>query len=181
MSTLKDYGTRVAFRAAIADIAKKEVDYTEGYNNNTKYGVWFGLNHMPWCGMFVSWCYDQAARRVGCENPLMGVQTRKGLAGVTESYRVMAGRGWRVLPGEKLLPGDIICWDHDGKQGGPGHTGLIAVAYTAVKFQTVEGNTNTAYSRTGGSVCLHEHAFKDGNHGTLLGIIRPTRKYTNNV
>jgi len=44
----------------IVEIAKKELNYQESANNNTKYGKWYGLNNNPWCAMFVSWVFDQA-------------------------------------------------------------------------------------------------------------------------
>lgn len=35
---------------------KSQEGYKEGYNNNTKYGAWYGLNYQPWCAMGLSWC-----------------------------------------------------------------------------------------------------------------------------
>lgn len=49
------------------DVARKEVGYKEGKNNDTKYGEWYGLNYNPWCAMFVSWCAD----KVGILNTLI--------------------------------------------------------------------------------------------------------------
>ena len=42
--------------------AKKIVDsnYREGENNDTIMGKWFGLNHQPWCAMYVSYCFNEA-------------------------------------------------------------------------------------------------------------------------
>ena len=50
----------------IVEIALKEVGYTETpkNTNKTKYGKWFGMDGLAWCGMFVSWCYDQAGQRL---------------------------------------------------------------------------------------------------------------------
>jgi len=47
----------------IVEIAKKELNYQESANNNTKYGKWYGLNNNPWCAMFVSWVFDQAEEK----------------------------------------------------------------------------------------------------------------------
>jgi len=46
----------------IIDIAFKEVGQTENppNSNKTKYGKWFGLDGVAWCGIFVSWVYAQA-------------------------------------------------------------------------------------------------------------------------
>ena len=41
-------------RNDIIAVALTQVGYTEGSNNYTKYGVWYGQPNSPWCGMFVS-------------------------------------------------------------------------------------------------------------------------------
>ena len=42
--------------------AKRYVDmkYKEGPNNDTIFGEWYGLNHQPWCAMFVSKVFNEA-------------------------------------------------------------------------------------------------------------------------
>lgn len=47
-------------REDIIKIARKEIGYKEGRNNDTKFGKWYGMNNNPWCAMFVSWCAKQA-------------------------------------------------------------------------------------------------------------------------
>ncbi len=59
----------------VVDIAKSQIGYKEGPNNNTMYGKWFGLNNQPWCAIFVSWCFDQA----GLVSKV-AAQTKKGFA-----------------------------------------------------------------------------------------------------
>ena len=41
-------------------IARKEIGYKEGANNDTKYGKAFGMNNVSWCCIFVWWCFQQA-------------------------------------------------------------------------------------------------------------------------
>lgn len=50
----------MGYRDDIVDIALSQLGYTEGPNNDTIYGDWYGLPNQPWCAMFVSWCADQA-------------------------------------------------------------------------------------------------------------------------
>ncbi len=42
-------------------VAMTQVGYwgTE-YGTGTKYGAWYGMTYAPWCGMFISWCANQA-------------------------------------------------------------------------------------------------------------------------
>ncbi len=62
--------THVNTDNAIEDIiavAQTQLGYMEGSlegtvqgtNDCTKYGEWYGLNYMPWCAMFVSWCANE--------------------------------------------------------------------------------------------------------------------------
>src|SRR6266545_8261325 len=36
--------------------ARSKIGYREGHDNDTAFGAWFGMNHVPWCDIFVSWC-----------------------------------------------------------------------------------------------------------------------------
>ena len=62
-------------RADIIGVAATQVGYLEGPNNDTKYGVWYGINNLGWCGIFVAWCAEQAGvptsvlRRTGVASP----------------------------------------------------------------------------------------------------------------
>ena len=61
----------------IVEVAEKEIGYTENppNSNKTKYGTWFGLPSLPWCGIFVSWVYAKAGQ------PLGNIGFLKGFAG----------------------------------------------------------------------------------------------------
>ena len=62
-------------RKDIIAVALTQVGYYEGYNNDTKYGVWYGYNNIAWCGIYVAWCANQAGvpttvlARTGIANP----------------------------------------------------------------------------------------------------------------
>ena len=179
--TLADHATRVLFRSELVRVARLQIGNRENPagSNRTPYGLWFGLDGHPWCAMFASWVYDQTARRVGCENPLVGVQTRKGFAGVTAGFATMKRRGWVLGPNEKPMVGDLVCWDNDPRPGGPGHTGIV-VKVGKDSCGVVEGNTDGNQSRTGGIVQMHDHEIDyppGASHGVLLGYVRPTRRY----
>lgn len=44
----------------VVSIARQEVGYIEGYNNDNKYGLYFGANNQAWCAYFIMWCYAKA-------------------------------------------------------------------------------------------------------------------------
>lgn len=56
-NTYKNTGDQ---RADLIGVALTQVGYREGSNNYTKYGVWYGAPNTAWCGVFVSWCANQA-------------------------------------------------------------------------------------------------------------------------
>ena len=49
----------------VKQIAMEAVGYKESTNNSTMIGRWFGLDGVAWCGIFMSWCYDQAGFPLG--------------------------------------------------------------------------------------------------------------------
>ncbi len=56
-----------AFVEYLLEIARGEIGYTEGPNNQTKYGLWSGDENAAWCAEFVCWCIDQTDLLHGTE------------------------------------------------------------------------------------------------------------------
>jgi hypothetical protein len=44
----------------VIELCEASVGYTEGPNNDTTFGKWFGLNNQPWCAMSASKMYFDA-------------------------------------------------------------------------------------------------------------------------
>ena len=130
----------------IIEIASKEIGYEETpkNSNKTKYGKWFGLDGVAWCGMFVSWCYDQANQRL----PNIGFS--KGFAGCQTAVAYFK-RNNKITktPSE----GDIVFFDWN-KDGRYDHTGLFVKWIDEKKglFETIEGNTAIGNDSNGGEV-----------------------------
>ena len=57
---------------ALAEVGTKE---SPKGTNKQKYGEWFGLNGVAWCGIFVSWCFSRSGF------PLGKIGFTKGFAG----------------------------------------------------------------------------------------------------
>lgn len=125
----------------IIGVALTQVGYSEGSNNYTKYGVWYGQPNSPWCGMFVSWCAKEAEiptsilKRTGLANP-----SNFGL-----SYK--DGASYTPQKGDLFFKKNF------------GHVGLVY--YTEGDyFYTVEGNTSTTSSE-GTSVMIRRRKISD--------------------
>ena len=128
-------------RNDIIAVALTQVGYTEGSNNYTKYGVWYGQPNSPWCGMFVSWCASQAGvpssvlKRTGIANP-----SNFGL-----SYQ--SGTSYTPQKGDLFFKTSFS------------HVGFVY--YTEGEyFYTIEGNTSTT-SYDGTSVMIRKRKISE--------------------
>lgn len=113
-------------RADIIGVALTQVGYYEGANNDTKYGVWYGYNNLGWCGMFVSWCAEQAGipksiiPKTGSADPqYFGLTARSG-----KEYRPQGG--------------DLFF--RKDSYGNYAHVGIVYYL-EGDYFYTIEGNT----------------------------------------
>lgn len=169
---------RALFRSEIARRARLEIGYKERPGNDTKYGQALKYNGTAWCAVFVSWVYVTVSAQLSVPNPLAGLTTKFGFAHCTTSFARAKRRGLVLVPGESPMPGDVVVYDHDAFPFGDGHTGIVVATFKNGRYDTVEGNTDQAFSRSGGAVGKHEHLPGDGKHGVLLGFIRPTRAFS---
>ena len=135
------YSNTGNMRNDIIGVALTQVGYTEGSNNYTKYGVWYGLPNSPWCGMFVSWCANQAGIPTS-------VLSRTGIANPSSF-------GLSYKDGQSYTPqkGDLFF------KKSFSHVGLVY--YTEGDyFYTIEGNTSTT-SYDGTSVMIRKRKISD--------------------
>jgi len=120
---------------AISEIGMQEAP--DG-SNRTKYGEWYGetagqnWDGQPWCGMFVSWCFDEA----GTPLPELQAPGYNGFASVAIGLEAFRQRGWLVDDPE---PGYIAFMDVRGN-GKPNHVGIVEMSNSCCVV-TVEGNT----------------------------------------
>src|SRR6478609_9900275 len=130
----------------ISRIAQKEVGNSEkpANSNKTKYGKWFGLDGVAWCGIFVSWCYAQA----GFQLPKIGFS--KGYAGCQTAVKYFKDNNQTT---KTPVEGDIVFfdWNADGRYD---HTGLFVRWIDKNTFETIEGNTSVGNNSNGGNVMV---------------------------
>lgn len=133
---------------SIVEIAKLEIGTYEFPNdtNKTKYGKWFGFDGVPWCGIFVSWCYAQAGF------PLPKIGFTKGFAGCQTAVAYFKKNGMIT---ENPVAGDIVFFDWNG-DGRFDHTGIFEKWIDDNCFLTIEGNTSFLNQSNGGVVMNRE-------------------------
>lgn len=131
-----------ALEIAITQIGVQE---GAGHKNNgkdvEKYLASIGLGPgYAWCMAFVYWCYEQAADKMGRQNPMLKT------GGVLLQWKQRKEKFRALTP----QPGDIFIMDY-GK--GTGHTGIVEKVNEDGTVDTIEGNTNDEGSREGYEVC----------------------------
>ena len=108
------------------DIAISQIGYTEGKNNSTKYGAWYGLNNQPWCMMFVQWCFAMA----NCPLPFKSASC----ADTLQWYKAYYPNDVTLTP----KPNDIVIYTF-------GHTGIVERS-EGNYIIAIEGNTSPTTS-----------------------------------
>lgn len=135
----------------VVEIARQQVGYFEIKGNKTKYGEWFGLNGVPWCGIFVSWCYAMGGV------PLPKIGFKRGFAGCQTAAEYFKIHGLIV---KTPTVGDIVLYDWQG-DGRYDHTGIFLKHNENNTFAAIEGNTSTVNQSNGGSVMVRTRHYKN--------------------
>ena len=92
-----------------------------------------------WCGMFVYWCYLQAANRVGKTLPFIPEQLWRG----NKLHKWTLSHPESVVYTCPILPGDIYVLSKNNMN----HIGMVVELMTdASVMQTIDGNQSTADS-----------------------------------
>lgn len=135
----------------VVKVARQEVGYIESKGNRTKYGEWFGLNGVSWCGIFVSWCYAMA----GVKLPNIGF--KRGFAGCQTAVEYFSTKKMIV---KNPVAGDIVFYDWQGDKRFD-HTGIFLRQIDTNTFTAIEGNTSTANQSNGGCVMVRNRHCKN--------------------
>ena len=108
------------------EIAVSQIGYCESPpdSNKTKYGRWYGMDGVPWCMIFVQWCFAEA----GAPLPYKTGSCSELL----NWYRENAPERIKSMP----EPGDVAIYTF-------GHTGIVESA-AANTVTAIEGNTTTS-------------------------------------
>ena len=152
-------------RDKIMKIAASQVGYKEYSNDNTKYGVWYGMNNNPWCAMFVSWCAHQA----GVSQDII-----PKMAYVPYMITWFRARGrYKARGSYTPKKGDIVFF------GDSSHVGLVE-GVSGNNVITIEGNTSS-----GGNVSNGEGVYRRtrplGSGSWVMGFGIPDYKEDDEV
>jgi peptidoglycan hydrolase-like protein with peptidoglycan-binding domain len=120
--------------AEFLKVARSQLGYVEGNNNDTKFGKWYGMNHQPWCDMFVSWCGAQSGG-----GDIIG----KFASTVVHANWFKKAERW----GKSPKVGSIVFFDfpNDGVDR-ISHVGIVEAVRSDGRITTIEGNTSSGES-----------------------------------
>lgn len=140
----------------IVKVAQSQVGYRESANNNSKYGIWYGMNYNDWCAMFVSWC----ANRAGISTDIV-----PKLAYVPYIYSFYAKRHrWYDKTVYRPVPGDLVIFGEND------HVGIVEQVVGNMLY-SIEGNTSS-----GGNVSNGEGVYRRTrplNYWWITGYCHP--------
>ena len=136
----------------IVEIARLEVGQTElpPDSNKTKYGQWAKYDGVPWCGLFVSYCYEKA----GTPLPKIGFRFN-GFAGCQTAVKYFKDNNKITV---NPTAGDIVFFDFNS-DGRYDHTGIFMKDFDGTWFETIEGNTSLKNQSNGGQVMIRQRKY----------------------
>ena len=148
----------------VLNVARSQIGFVEGANNENPYGTWYGIPNQPYCAMGLSWCFAQ----VGL-SALVAAQTPKGF-----SY-CPAGLTWfqkkkQVVDKYSAQPGDIVFFSWSGN-GTADHVEIVEGAskdgLTTVGWNT--GPESYTGNQANGDGCYRRHR----PYLYVMAIVRP--------
>lgn len=145
---------RKSLNTKALSLAKKQIGYKESPvgSNHTKFGVWYGMDHEPWCAIFVSWVLSHAGRKFKYSYVPYIVNDAK--AGKNGLSAIPFG-----LVASALKRGHVVlaCYDWPGESPGVAdHIGFVEKVTGSARFNAIEGNTSPdekGSQSNGGEVC----------------------------
>jgi hypothetical protein len=113
-------------------------------SNQQKYGAWYGMNGVPWCAIFCTWCDQNGS--VPSDSLARG--SRYAYVPYVVNDARLGRYGLSITSSPK--PGDLVCydWTYDGEFQ---HIGIFESGSPS-RFDAIEGNTSMSNNSNGGQV-----------------------------
>lgn len=153
---------------AVVKTARREIGYMESPkgSNRTKYGESFGWNGVPWCVIFLWWCFRET-------DESMAFFGNGKTASCETMLRWYKEQG-QTVPVDEVQPGDIVILNFKGTTDTQ-HCGLVEeVTHGPIlSINTIEGNTaaGSGSQDNGGMV-----AAKIRYRSQIVAVCRPKYK-----
>ena len=148
----------------VLELCNSSVGYTEGVNNDTTFGKWFGLNNQPWCAMSASkMFFDAGAIKSVSDKP-------KGYASCDAWLKYLTKNN-QLVPIGQAQAGDLVFYQFDA-DAQPDHVGICKGHNTTLKYMYVyEGNTSE--DKKGNQSNGDGYYLKKRTYATIMAVARP--------
>ena len=148
----------------VIELCEASINYTEGPNNDTTFGKWFGLNNQPWCAMAASKMYFDAGILASVAN------TKKGFASCDAWLKYLTKNN-QLVPLGQAKRGDLVFFQFD-EDAQPDHVGIVKFHHTRLKYlQVFEGHTSS--SKAGSQSNGDGFYLKKRDYKTIMAVARP--------
>jgi hypothetical protein len=169
----------------VLEAARGELGYTESPpgSNRTKYGEAFGWDGVPWCVIFLWWCFREAGEGMA----FFGGGKTASCGTLLRWYKAQG----QTAPVEDVQPGDIVILNFSGTEDTQ-HCGLVHVVSNEINvltdspdyplisekkvslLKTFEGNTaGSAFGSQDNGGCV---AYRTRYPAQIVGVCRPRYK-----
>ena len=145
-------------------LCAEDLGYTEGSNNDTKFGKWYGLNNQPWCAMSASKKYFDAGMITAIAN------TKKGFASCDAWMKYLAKNN-QLVPIGQAKAGDVVFFQFD-EDAEPDHVGIVKGNNATLKYMYCwEGNTSSG--KAGSQSNGDGYYLKKRDYKLVMAVGRP--------
>lgn len=153
----------------VKEICKSLIGYTEGKNNNTTFGKWYGLNNQPWCDMAVSHIFFTAGRILS----IAPKNKPKGFASCDEHLKYLVKNN-QLVPIGQAQADDLVFFQFDD-DAMPDHIGIMKSNNPTKKFAYIyEGNTSSGV--TGSQSNGDGFYLRKRDYSLIMAVARPKEK-----
>jgi hypothetical protein len=128
------------FRKQALKLAKGKIGTVETPVNIQEFGQWYGMNGVPWCAIFVTWCFANGGSKSFAR------RSRWAYVPYVLNDAHAARNGLTVAKTPEA--GDLVLYDWDS-DGVCDHIGIVEKPSPLV---TIEGNTSPTDNSNGGQV-----------------------------
>lgn len=136
----KKAAKEASFRKDAVKLAKSKVGTIETPVNIQEFGKWYGMNGVPWCAIFVSWCFANSGSKS------FSRRSRWAYVPYVLNDAHAARNGLTIT--RAPVAGDLVLFDWDS-DGVCDHIGIVEKPSPLV---TIEGNTSPTDNSNGGQV-----------------------------
>lgn len=140
-------------------------------SNLTKYGKAFGMNGVPWCSIFLWWCFQKAGASGSFPHNANAAYAQDEIVSKCGGKWILkktASKADRKAYLAKAKPGDVVCFDFGRMNAYRQHIGIVE-SVSGQYLICIEGNTSKAGSQSNGGMVVRQRRI----YTSVCAAVRP--------